>query len=238
MGGCSCGDIAGGMQREINSLKKLVQEIHKAVAASKFTTPYTIAPEQLIESAGKKIYANNFGRAGPTQVNNLIEATTALIASEYYRLCLQRFPAKVPDSLIPNPNALAEAIDRDVISISDMAGFQEWQFKQWNAWSGKWPIEFDITDDGKTKRHKLWNIEHAIAELYSQNLKIVEDADQGVQWGVRSTTEASKAGNAALKALHILQELVKLTGAITGQETIKVKVDFTLIGRQVLRCLV
>lgn len=218
MGGCSCGQMANQQQRQNQNLERLIREIHTAVSASKFANgAFMFQPEQLIESQGKTLYGQNPGRGGSVKVGNLLEAVSAAISSHYHRSGLHRFPAKVPDSLIPMTNDAAEAADViDDITLHDAMGWQEWWFKQWEAATGQYPIEYEITDDGQKKKVKLWNQSEVLGEIFGMGLKIQEDSDLGVQWGVRAATEASKSGNAALKTLHLLQEYVKWSGCLTS----------------------
>ncbi len=223
--GCKCGDIAKliNQQKQTDeSLRKLIQEIHRAVAAGFFNSAAarSFAPEQRIESAGKTLYGSSPGRGGKINVTNLIDSTAALVAAEYHRLGLQKFPATVPKELIPNPNAAIEALDQDFISLQSLADFLEWQVKIDDERLGEWPIKFEFTDDGKKKSVSLINISEALADIYGALIKVVEDSDIGVQWGVRSAVEASKAGNASVKALHLLKEFVKFSGVLT-QDNIK-----------------
>jgi hypothetical protein len=111
--------------------------------------------------------------------------------------------------------------------LQDLSSFVEWTFLSIEEILGEWPVKFEVTDDGKTKNVDLWNISEALAELFGMQVKVVEDADQSVQWGVRAATEASKSGNAAVKALHLLTELVDFCGGIKSQGTITVDCTFT-----------
>ena len=231
MGGCSCGQMANQQARQNQNLERLIKEIHKAIGAEKFASgAYSFKPEQLIESQGKTIYAQNPGRGGQVGVTNLLEAISAAISAHYHRSGLHRFPAKVPDSLIPNSNDALEAIDRDEITLYDAMAWQKWFFEQWEAATGEYPIKYEVTDDGKSKPVRLWNQSEILAEMFGMMCKIQEDADLGVQWGVRAATEASKSGNAALKGLHLLQEYVKWSGCLTSngeKDFIKVKSTFS-----------
>ena len=73
----------------------------------------------------------------------------------------------------------------------------------------------------------MWNVAEALGDIFGALIKVVEDSDIGVQWGIRSSVEASKAGNAALKALHLLKEFVKFSGALTQDDILKVQSTFT-----------
>ena len=229
--GCSCKDISRlvvRQQQTDQSLRRLIQEIHRATAAGLFASGTAqFSPEQRIEQIGKQIYSQSPGRGGKVPVKNLLEATTALIAAEYHRLGLHKFPANVPKELIPNPNAALEAIDRDFIDIHTLADYLEWNTKIDDERLGQWPIEFEVTDDGKKKKVYLWNVAEALGDIFGALIKVVEDSDIGVQWGIRSSVEASKAGNAALKSLHLLKEFVKFSGALTQDDILKVQSTFT-----------
>ena len=217
MGGCSCGQMANQNQRQNSQIEKMIKEIHKALGADRFASGnYSFSPEQVIETQGKTIYRQNPGRGGSVRVSNILEAVTAAISAHYHRSGLHRFPAKVPDSLIPNSNDTVEALDRDEITLYDAMAWQKWWFEQWEAVTGEYPLKYEITDDGKTKPVRLWNQSEVLAEMFGMMCKIQEDADLGVQWGVRAATEASKSGNAALKNLHLLQEYVKWSGCLTS----------------------
>lgn len=229
--GCSCGQMQNQQQRQNQNIEKLIREIHKAVGGGLFTSgSYNYQPEQVIENQGKKIYAQNPGRGGTVQVSNLLEGISAAISAHYHRSGLHRFPAKVPDSLIPNSNSAVEAVDIDEITLNDAMAFQEWWFKQWESATGEYPIKYEITDDGKKKEVKLWNQAEVLAEIFGIGLKIQEDSDLGVQWSCRAALEASKSGNAALKNLHLLQEYVKWSGCLTSngvKDFIKVTSTFS-----------
>lgn len=229
--GCGCGDMAGQINRANRNIEKLIQEIHKAVGAGMFASgTYSFSPEQQIESVGKKLYQQNPGRGGATQVKNLLEATTALISAHYHRMGLQRLPAKVPDSVIPNSNEQIEAIDIDVVTLHDFLSLWKWGFDQDDMVRGQWPVRYEVKDDDKTKKVAVWNQAEMMGDMYGMLLRILEDSDLGVQWGVRAATEASKSGNAALKTLHLLQEYVKWSGCLTSNGTkdfIKVSCTFS-----------
>lgn len=205
-----------------------INQLHKACAADRLSSGMPYFPEKDIRNYGRQLYqANPNNVNGQVKPGNLIDVIAATIAAEYHRLGLQRLPAELPESLIPKTNALAEAVDRDTVKVDNCLSFHEQIFKLHDEVLGQWPIQFKITDDGKTNDVKLWNLSEAVAELYGMQTKVVEDADLAVHWGIRSATEASKAGNAALKTLHLLQELVKFTGAITTPGTITVTSTFT-----------
>lgn len=228
--GCSCKDISRlvrQQQQTDQSLRRLIEEIHRATAAGFFRTAQQFSPEQRIEQLGKQIYAQSPGRGGKVPVSNLLDATAALIAAEYHRLGLHKFPANVPKNLIPDPNAALEAIDRDFVDLNTLADYLEWNTKIDDERLGQWPIEYEVTDDGQKKKVYLWNLAEALGDIYGALIKVVEDSDIGVQWGIRSSVEASKAGNAALKALHLLKEFTKFSGALTQEDIIKVQSTFT-----------
>ncbi|GET43001.1 hypothetical protein [Microseira wollei] len=230
--GCSCNQIAKLIQqnRQTNAnLERLIQEIHKATAAGFFSSPAAqfVTFEQRIENVGKTLYSQSPGRGGKIAVQNLLDSTAALISAEYHRLGLHKFPASVPKELIPNPNQALEAIDRDFISLQNLAYFLKWQTKIDDERLGQWPIEFEVTEDGKKKKVYLWNIAEALGDIFGALIKVVEDSDIGVQWGIRSSVEASKAGNAALKTLHLLKELVRFSRALTQDDILKVQSTFT-----------
>lgn len=205
-----------------------INQLHKACAADRLANGMPYFPEKDIRSYGRQLYQTNPNNVnGQVKPGNLIDVIAATIAAEYHRLGLQRLPAELPESLIPKTNALAEAVDRDTVKVDNCLSFHEQIFKLHDEVLGQWPIHLKVTDDGKTNDVKLWNLSEAVAELYGMQTKVVEDADLAVHWGIRSATEASKAGNAALKALHLLQELVKFTGVITTPGTITVTSTFT-----------
>lgn len=228
--GCSCKDINALVRQSRQtdqSLRRLIEEIHRATAAGFFRTAQQFSPEQRIEQMGKQIYAQSPGRGGKVPVSNLLDATAALIAAEYHRLGLHKFPANVSKNLIPDPNAAVEAVDRDFIDLQTLADFLEWQVRIDDERLGEWPVKIEVDDDGKTKIVPLLNIAEALGDIYGALIKVVEDSDISVQWGIRSAIEASKAGNAGLKTLHLLKELVQFSGALTGPGFIKVDSTFT-----------
>ncbi|OKH38359.1 hypothetical protein NIES2119_09995 [[Phormidium ambiguum] IAM M-71] len=205
-----------------------INQLHKACAADRLANGMPYFPEKDIRNYGRQLYqANPNNVNGQVKPGNLIDVIAATIAAEYHRLGLQRLPAELPESLIPKTNAAAELFDRDTVKVDNCLSFHEQVFKLHDEVLGQWPIHFKVTDDGKTNDVKLWNLSEAIAEIYGMQTKVVEDADLAVHWGIRSATEASKAGNAALKTLHLLQELVKFTGAITVPGSLTVTSTFT-----------
>ena len=205
---------------------KMIRETYGAVGAQRLMSGVPFNPEKEVENWGRTLY-QSAGGAG-VKCSTLIDIATATAAAPYYRMGLQRFPALVPKSLVnksPLPNMANDIAN--LRNVTDLASFLEWFFLAFEEILGEWPIKFEVTDDGKSKPVDLWNISEALAEIYGMNVKIVEDSDQGVQWGVRAATEASKSGNAAVKALHLLTEIADFLGAIKSQGTLEIDCTFT-----------
>lgn len=206
---------------------KQIQELHKATGAAKLARGFRYNPEKKIEEWGRQLYQNP---TVPSQLNSydLIDFISSVQAPSYFRTGLQRFPANLPESLI-NKSQLPDeiALIQKMKSIPDLASFIEWVFKIFEEMIGQFPIKYEVTDDGKTNKVDIWNVAEALAEIYGMQVKVVEDADQAVQWGVRGATEASKSGNAAVKSLHLLNEITDFLGAIKSQGVKVVDCTFT-----------
>lgn len=221
--------MACGQCKLTPQLIKQIQEIHKVLGAPKLVSGYRYNPEKELEGWGKQLYkADGSQNAQGVKPSTILDVISATATAPYYRLGLQRFPAEVPETLI-NKNTGVTAIASQIKTkkLQDLSSFLEWTFLAIEEVLGEWPIKFEITDDNKTKKVDVWNIAEALGEIFGMQIKVVEDSDQGVQWGVRAATEASKSGNAALKVLHLLQELVDFSGGIKSQGTITVDCTFT-----------
>lgn len=202
-------------------LIKKINDLHRATGADRLANgTYSYYPERDIRSYGKQLYQQNPASSnGFTRPRNLIDVIAATVAAEYHRLGLQRLPAELPESLISKTNKVAK--------VNNTLSFHEQIFKLQDEVLGQWPIEFKVTDDGKTNDVKLWNLAEAVADLYGMQTKVVEDADLAVHWAIRAAIEASKGNNSALKVLHLLQEFVKFTGCITAPGSLTVQCTFT-----------
>lgn len=226
--GCDCSSIAQGQQAQLADLKRKIDAIYKAVAASKFEAGvFQFSPEQQIELIGRGLYSNPVARNGRVAVSNLADYNNALMGAVWYRLGLQRFPALVPDELIPKTNAAAEALDRDFRQITSLADFLKWFFDQWEASNGQWPSVFKIKDDNKEKIQKIWNQSEMLSEIFGMLLKVVEDADIGVQFGTRATAEAAGAKIAATKALFAVEQIIEGMGLLTEKKWVDIDLSFT-----------
>lgn len=205
---------------------KQIREVHQSVGFQKLMKPFN--PTEQIDYWGKALYMANgsVNSLKPPVPKDLIDIITMVSTAIYYRLGLQKFPADVPESLVNKNSGLAGAIPK-MKKLQDLSSFLEWSFLAIEEVLGEWPVKFEVTDDGKKTDVPLWNISEALAELYGMQVKVVEDADMGVQWGVRAATEASKSGNAAVKSLHLLNEISDFLGAIKSQGTVTVDCTFT-----------
>lgn len=200
---------------------KMIRDLHVATGAGRLAAGTFIHPEREVEKWGTQLYESGGAIAGMgVRCSNLIDVATATAAAPYYRMGLQRFPAMLPESLVnKGPMPDEAALMAKLRSVPDLASFLEWAFKIFEELIGQFPIKYEVTDDGKTNKVDVWNVSEALAEIYGMQVKVVEDSDQSVQWGVRSATEASKAGNAAVKTLHLLNEITDFLGPIKSQGT-------------------
>lgn len=208
-------------------LIKKIYELHAATGTARLISGQLYNPEGQIQGWGRQLYGASGMAGGGVRCSTLLDYISATATPEYYRLGLQRLPAFVPESLVNKSDLPSEVAALKTKVLADVTSFLEWMILTLEELIGQFPIPFEVTDEGKTNKVKVWNIAEALGELYGMQVKIVEDADQGVQWGVRAATEASKSGNAAVKTLHLLNEISDFLGAIKSQGLKEIDCTFT-----------
>jgi hypothetical protein len=104
----------------------------------------------------------------------------------------------------------------------------EWVVKNIDATSGQWPLEVVTTKaDGKEVKVSLYDLSHAISELFVLGTVIAEDADISKNVGVRAITEIIQAKIAALQAGQIARANAKYLGYTGSPKPTPVKISVT-----------
>lgn len=131
---------------------------------------------------------------------------------------------KVPKS-INNPPKNNKATDDDYILINSIPEFLVWQFKQFDALIGRFPIKLtqtdsDIVEDGNQEKTLIIpNLSEAIAELLAMNMVNTTNLDATLHASISSVGEVVTARKMIFQCKSILDNLQEWTG-ITIKERI------------------
>jgi hypothetical protein len=109
----------------------------------------------------------------------------------------------------------------------------EWVVKNLDATDGQWPLEVVSTKaDGTEAKVKLYDLSHAISELFVLGTVIAEDADIAKNVGVRAITEIVQTKIAALQAGQIASANAKYLGytGASKPKTVKISVSPASVG--------
>ncbi|MEG4273801.1 MULTISPECIES: hypothetical protein [unclassified Microcoleus] len=191
--------------------KDIEDAVKKALGLKAF------APEKLIREIGAKMFVAPGPSLVPVVPKDLVEAIAALVAANYMRQGLGRYPVMMPGSLI-NDNSVADAVPAQ--PIENYAEWFEWFIKQQDAIQGEWPVEIAIVDGAKRQPLKFENISEAFAELSGLMIQTATDADAAVAVSSHAAVAATKAHTASVIAQKNVECLIRFFGVRTGYGSI------------------
>ncbi|WP_204151914.1 collagen-like protein [Leptolyngbya sp. CCY15150] len=189
----------------------------------------TINPEQLLTLRRDYLYASDGnGDAGNDHsrddtVYTLPELLEALMAVNHHRLGASQFPIESPESLLSYTDGA------DLIKHHDLASFQAWFLKQFDAVVGEFPIKIEIEDSdplqegNQVQTIELPNLSEAIAELYAIAQMSATSSDLSINFLSRLAAEVIATKNSSL----ITQDFVRAQADFMGFKGNSVKRKIT-----------
>jgi hypothetical protein len=160
--------------------------------------------------------------------------TTKLLREIHKRLGIDKFPGKLPATIIQEiPKEGEQPEEPAQVPIEDYVDLLDWQFRRDDERWGQWVVQIDVKDSDLTKKGnqgkqiKFPNLAESIAELEGQMLSVMANVDALVAITTKNLVESGMARQESIKSYLAAKAIIKYMAFKSTEIDIPVPLTFT-----------